>query len=116
MRPGGGKVLGSAADRWTWVPGGSYGLPMPMRFPRPVAICAVGLLLAAAGAAPAVGAARVAGWRIEPPRSFRRLHLRARKMEPWDVEEATSRRSCGTGLCGWSEVRPEYPSDWPAIV
>jgi len=38
--------------------------PVSIRFLRPVAICAVGLLLAAGGAAPAVGAARVPGWRI----------------------------------------------------
>ena len=38
-------------------------------------------------------------------------------MEPWDVDQRTTRRSCVSARSGWSrEVRPDYPSDWPAIV
>jgi transposase-like protein len=37
-------------------------------------------------------------------------------MEPCDLEEATTRASCGSARSGWPpKVRPEYPSDWPAI-
>jgi transposase len=37
-------------------------------------------------------------------------------MEPWDVDRATTRRSCvSVRVRMVAQVRPEYPSDWPAI-
>ena len=40
--------------------------------------------------------------RCESPRRVRRLHLVRRKMESWDVDRATIRRSCVSGRSGWS--------------
>jgi hypothetical protein len=64
MRPAGDGRRGGAADRGTGGTGGPYAVPVPLRFARGVAICAVGLLLAVGAAAPAAAAASAPGWRI----------------------------------------------------
>ena len=37
-------------------------------------------------------------------------------MEPWHVDREATQQSCVSGAVRMvAEVRPDYPSDWPAI-